>query len=682
MLALLALLSFAAPPPVAVALGDCAAVRAALPTPVTEGERLARLACAAPSEPLDALLATLEGSDLGGYAELIAARTQLEAQPAEAAARLKDRALPGAAGRELRLLRGQALVLAGRSLEGREDLRALMESEFGDEARYFLAVGALDRGEREAALPVLWGLWTRSTRGPWFERASARLAELGEAVPPSAASEAGRERLRARVKALRGDDQHREALALAKEIEAVVPPQGHDSLLASAQIHMAGKDYRGAIGRFTQICGAPAQAKCAPAVLFDDALSHARLGDYETAALLYTRLRAQHPASPQAVTASYKIAYMRHDAGDTEAALKLFSDHLAQYPDSEHGDEALWLTGRAHWKAGRYPEARAAWERLLRGFPKSGLASGAKYWSARALGKLGDAAGEREGLEAVLSGYPVSGHAWFAANRLGWTWQEKPPFPAPPMLDSLAARAAVRRALALTDAGLDAWAREELATIPRENLSREERLALATLLGEAGDYAGGAALAAPLCGKPWGGGDPAAMAACVPRPAAAVVREVAGEGGLNPLLPFAIMQSESALKPWVTSPAGAMGLMQLMPEVGERHYRREFPSGTWDPALLFRARTNAMLGTSELVERRKSLSGVLQGDSLPAVIASYNAGEEAVRRWLPTAGPAPEMDEWSEDISYTETRRYVRTVLGALMRWQWVYATPVKPTAG
>ena len=87
----------------------------------------------------------------------------------------------------------------------------------------------------------------------------------------------------------------------------------------------------------------------------------------------------------------------------------------------------------------------------------------------------------------------------------------------------------------------------------------------------------------------------------------------------------------------------------------------------------YRAPYNAALGTSELGIRHRSLHGLLQGDSLPAVIASYNAGEDAVRRWTDTWSAPPAEDEWAEQVSYTETRRYVKGVLGHLMRYRWVY---------
>jgi soluble lytic murein transglycosylase len=127
------------------------------------------------------------------------------------------------------------------------------------------------------------------------------------------------------------------------------------------------------------------------------------------------------------------------------------------------------------------------------------------------------------------------------------------------------------------------------------------------------------------------------------------------------------------MDPSVTSAAGARGLMQIMPAEGERLHAAAGLPGAFDADLLYVASYNAALGTTELGLKRRSLDGALQPDALPAVIASYNAGEEAVRRWLV---PGHASDDFAEDIPYTETRRYVRTVLGYLMAWRQVYGDP------
>ncbi|MEE2751859.1 MAG: hypothetical protein VX519_10545, partial [Myxococcota bacterium] len=57
-------------------------------------------------------------------------------------------------------------------------------------------------------------------------------------------------------------------------------------------------------------------------------------------------------------------------------------------------------------------------------------------------------------------------------------------------------------------------------------------------------------------------------------------------------------------------------------------------------------------------------------------VAAYNGGAEAVNRWLVESPELTETDRFADSISYTETRRYVRRVLGYLMAYRILYGDP------
>lgn len=118
---------------------------------------------------------------------------------------------------------------------------------------------------------------------------------------------------------------------------------------------------------------------------------------------------------------------------------------------------------------------------------------------------------------------------------------------------------------------------------------------------------------------------------------------------------FAVIRQESAFQPGVASPAGAVGLMQLMPATAAevaRRAGRDAPGRTalTDPAL------NIDLGSRYLAQMRARF----RNHPLPAT-AAYNAGPGAVRRWLPETPLAGDL--WMVRIPYRETREYVRRVL-------------------
>jgi soluble lytic murein transglycosylase len=593
-------------------------------------------------------------------------------RPTEAIEASEGLTLPGEAGIRARLARGRALVAAGRSLDARPDLRALLDTKVGDEARYWLAVGGRDRGDTKAAIATFRRTWVVSTLGPWSERSAEALAAL-DAPVPDLGSEEGRALVMERVAALKGAQRHQEALQLMQQVRASQGDTAPTHDLAYALFR--ARDYPTAVATWAELMGAPDTATGPAQALFDYALGTSRTGDYDTAATIYRRVIAQHAGTRRGDEASYKLGYLEYDRAACDKAVPLFEQHLERYPSSRYLESTLWFTGRCHWRQGRRATAVKAWDRLVSAKPRSSLAPAVAYWKARLLELDGEEDAARDALEGVISKYPVSGHAWFAAQRLERTFPATAAVPAPSWPSALADREEVRRADALLAAGFRTWAADELRPLIRtaKDLGRDAALATAHALIRAGAYREGAKLAKPYCVSPWKGGDPVAQQACHPRAEASIVTATARRYGLPPLVPFGIMWSESAMTPHVTSIAGARGLMQLMPREGQRLHDEAFGQGTFDPDNLYLAPYNARLGTTELGTKRQALEGVLTYDSLPAAIASYNAGLEAVQRWLGAYdSPAP-FDVFAEDISYTETRRYVRGVLGHYMTYRWVY---------
>jgi len=338
----------------------------------------------------------------------------------------------------------------------------------------------------------------------------------------------------------------------------------------------------------------------------------------------------------------------------------------------------LWFLARCLWRNDQAQKADTAWKDLIRARPRSTLVPGAKYWRARVLGLGGDHEGEKAALQDILKRHPISGHAWFAALRVGHQFEPIPHAAPPQWPASLATRPEVIRSEVLLQAGFRHWARAELVGIlPAAKASgRAGALAAAWKLNEVGAYRAGKSLAKPYCTSAWRGGDPVAQQACTPMPEATIVERLTRQHGLVPYLPYGIMVAESALKPEVTSIAGARGLMQLMPAVAERLHTILYPDRAFVVEDLYSAPYNASLGTTELGHRTASLKDTLGPSSLPAVIASYNGGEKAVRRWIDALGDTNQSDEFAEDIGYTETRKYVRRVLGTIMAYRWTYGDP------
>ena len=106
----------------------------------------------------------------------------------------------------------------------------------------------------------------------------------------------------------------------------------------------------------------------------------------------------------------------------------------------------------------------------------------------------------------------------------------------------------------------------------------------------------------------------------------------------------AVMAAESGFNPDAISPKGAVGLMQVMPATAQRFgllgdKKKSLEQKLRDP------KTNIRLGARYLSELSKMFAGQRN-----LVIASYNAGEGAVRQYKNSIPP------------YAETRNYVQLV--------------------
>lgn len=132
---------------------------------------------------------------------------------------------------------------------------------------------------------------------------------------------------------------------------------------------------------------------------------------------------------------------------------------------------------------------------------------------------------------------------------------------------------------------------------------------------------------------------------------------VATELDIPPQLLFAIARQESAFMHDVRSPAGARGLMQLMPGTA-----RETALGAGlrvNTADLYEPDINITLGSRYLAGLLEQFNG-----NRALAAAAYNAGPNRVRQWLRRSADNPvPMDIWIETIPFLETRGYVQNVL-------------------
>ena len=134
-----------------------------------------------------------------------------------------------------------------------------------------------------------------------------------------------------------------------------------------------------------------------------------------------------------------------------------------------------------------------------------------------------------------------------------------------------------------------------------------------------------------------------------------IIRQQAREKGLNPALIAAVIFQESKFEDR-TSSAGALGMMQLLPDTA--HFIATKTGGVrFTTADLSTPQINIAYGSWYLrymIDR--------YGGNRTLAIAAYNAGEHNVDNWVARAG-GPQNFKASRDIPFPETRGYVASVL-------------------
>ncbi|MBK9131392.1 MAG: transglycosylase SLT domain-containing protein [Gammaproteobacteria bacterium] len=125
--------------------------------------------------------------------------------------------------------------------------------------------------------------------------------------------------------------------------------------------------------------------------------------------------------------------------------------------------------------------------------------------------------------------------------------------------------------------------------------------------------------------------------------------------GVDPALAFAVIRQESAFAVDARSPAGALGLMQLLPQTARKMagYLRLPEPGHAD---LLNVSTNLRFGIAHLRQLIDRYNNAL------VAVAAYNAGVSRVDRWLPQDAVAGS-DQWAETLPFAETRGYVQNVI-------------------
>ena len=362
-------------------------------------------------------------------------------------------------------------------------------------------------------------------------------------------------------------------------------------------------------------------------ILADDALLEAALinkhnGRFNDAAQILQRLIKEFPASDLKPRAGWELAWGQYLSGNLAAAeeslQRLFKDNL-------YRERSLYWYARTKEKQNKSSDAERSYKQLLNDFPYGFYAAWYRLHTNKPTGWM-----------PLPNGMP------------------EPPFPS-----------GSQRIQELASLGMLEDARIELATFKQKNADKTAIPGLSRLQQLAGDLHGSIMTFHQNRPATIDRTNLAFWALGYPRPYAEQFSRHSTTNELSEALVLSLAKAESSFRADVKSPAGAIGLMQMMPATARMTAGNK--GKKFNPLWLTDPELNIRLGTKHL---RELLNQYHQDQVY--TLAAYNAGAGAVNRWRKNFGDLPR-DEFIENIPYQETRDYVKKIVGNMGVYRSLY---------
>jgi soluble lytic murein transglycosylase len=293
--------------------------------------------------------------------------------------------------------------------------------------------------------------------------------------------------------------------------------------------------------------------------------------------------------------------------------------------------------------------------------------------------KLGQTADATKHFQAVLKARPESYYAWRSATFLGWKVGDfdsvrslTPNIQLPKERKELPAGSETLRELHQLGQNKDAWSYWQVEYQNRVKPTVAEQFTDGVMRLGVGDNLDGIFMISHLDERTIPEEQKQVQAikqqagywhTLYPFPFEQPIATWSSDRKLNPMLVTALIRQESRFEPKIKSVVGATGLMQIMPETASE-VASSLNVKTYS---LENIDDNIKLGTSYLDRTHKEY----QGNSMLAV-ASYNAGPGAVSDWV-SKSKTQDTDEFIENIPYSETKGYVKSVFANYWNYMRLY---------
>ncbi len=410
------------------------------------------------------------------------------------------------------------------------------------------------------------------------------------------------------------------------------------------------------------------------------ARSYRYSGRPKKAAEWYDRHIEVFPRHSQTQAILWYRAWQREENGQLRTAIRLYRRLHRQYRYGSRVVDALFRMGLLHYRLEEHDSAQHVWRRLIDKYPRSSEVTAAAFWRAKSLLATGDTREAKRALRSVIERNPLRYYSYRAQEILRELGDKTNYVEINPTTDVEESRGWLDSIVAADgQSGLE----------PQDSLAyRVGTMLVAVGLAEQADYyleplllrysdrlalQFEVAMLYAICGYPthsyraarsmawriprrYRSGIPLVILSMIyPRAFISTIKPLSQRYTVESNLISAIIRQESIFDPKIVSPVGAIGLMQLMP-----YTAKDIAQGLGVEYMLdslYYPSTNIHYGTYYVRQLLDKFD-----DNIVLVLAGYNGGPHNAKRWY-ERNEDQEFDMFIENISYSETREYVKRVL-------------------
>lgn len=460
-------------------------------------------------------------------------------------------------------------------------------------------------------------------------------------------------------------------------------------LYFSAQLDYDRSEWHSAIKKFRHYSNTYGQDAGA---LMYIARAYRKLDRGKTAAAWYDKLITLYPHHPKAQEILWLRAWQNEDRRHFDGAVYYYKQLIKRFPKGSRVDESYLREALCFYRTRKYETARILLEQFIEKSPLSPLLITAYYWQGKCYHALGQDDDAMMLWRLVSHKEPFDYYAHRARQelmKLGDTltvyidtamgidytlsWLDKISLAS--QKKSLKSKDSLGFMRGMFLASIGDYKKADYFLEPIElsypgNLALQFKLATLYMLTDASAYAFRVARRFTWRIPPMNRSElPFDMYRLLyPSFYAPYIKQEAARNSIQPFLVSAVIRQESIFNPQIKSPAGAIGLMQIMPYTGKyiaKKLKSQFSVDSLEiPAF------NIKFGTYYL----KELLDQFDENAILA-LASYNAGPHNAKKWK-KRNAGEEMDLFVEDIGFTETRNYVKRVLGNLYTYEFLAKYP------